>query len=81
MRGCKIAVSLPVLLQTLGLDNYQDIHLFSAFANKDMGIDDDCFYLCLISETNMELSEIQIVDTFPDAIIECTRIQSKIRML
>lgn len=34
MRGCRITVSLELLLRLLGLDNCSDVRLFSALPNQ-----------------------------------------------
>ena len=76
MRGCKIKVSLSMLLKTLGLTGYSDIGLFGVTTH---GCEyDDSLYLILCSEYNTDLPEVPLGGTFPDAYIECEVVRSKI---
>jgi hypothetical protein len=77
MRGCRIEISLECLLKQLGLDNCKDITLYNVRPHQTY----NCIELFVISDTRTDLPDLHSGEEFPRAVIECERIQSKIKIL
>ena len=72
MRGIQIDVSLPLLLELLGLRQGM-IRLFEASAKSD-----ECLSLILTGDDD-RLPEVAPGSPWPIGTIECTRIEAKIK--
>lgn len=76
MRGCRIRVSLEMFLNVIGLQHASGIQLYNVLPIQDNNV----FELFLVSEDNPDMPELGSGDNFPEATIECERMQSRIKI-